>query len=114
MKKLLSSYKEGHLSNFYQSEQFRLEKNRCSLYPPPSKSVSNEALDTNVPYEQEQIIEEFMQKKVTKRIGMDNIAIAKWFLKEYAKSSKSSASHVTTTNEQVTLVLFTNHVHDLC
>ena len=55
-----------------------------------------------------------MRKKVTKRIGMDNIAMAKWFLKEYTKSSKSSASYVTTTNEQVTLVLFTNNVHDLC
>ena len=55
-----------------------------------------------------------MQKKVTKRIRMDNIAMAKWFLKEYTKSSKSSASHVTTTNEQVTLVLFTNNMHDLC
>lgn len=114
MKKLIFSYKEGHLSNFYQSEQFRLEKSQCSLYPPPGKPVSNEALDTNVPYKQEQIVEEFMQKKVTKRIRMDNIAMAKWFLKEYTKSSKSSASHVTTTNEQVTLVLFTNNMHDLC
>ena len=55
-----------------------------------------------------------MRKKVTKRIGMDNVAMAKWFLKEYTKGSKSSASYVTTTNEQVTLVLFTNNVHDLC
>lgn len=56
-----------------------------------------------------------MQKKVTKRIGIDNIAVAKWFLKEYTKISKPSVFHVTTTNEQVTLVLFTNLLHDdLC
>ena len=89
------------------------EKSQYSLHPPPGKSVADEALETNVPYDQEKITEEFMQKKVTKIIGIDNIAIAKWFLKEYAKGSKSSAFHVTTTNEQVTLVLFTNHMHYL-
>ena len=92
MKKLITCYKEGHISKFYKSEDLQREKKHHHLYPPPGQSVSDAAhnVDQIIPYDQEKIVQEFMQKKITNRIGVENIALTRWFLKDYLKSSKCS------------------------
>lgn len=59
------------------------------LYSPAGHSVKDVALDSGkTTFDQERIIQEFIQKKVTTKTGIENIALRDWFLKDYLKSSK--------------------------
>ena len=92
-KKLITSYKKGYILKFYKSDDFEREKKQHHLYLPPGQSVGDAALDTDeiIPYDQEKIVQEFRQKKITNRIGIENITLTRWFLKDYLKSNRCSA-----------------------
>ena len=93
VKKLIPNYKKGSILKFYKSDDFERQKIAASFISPPGQSVGDAALDTDeiVPYDQEKIIQEFMQKKITNRIGIENIILTRWFLKDYLKNIKCSA-----------------------
>ena len=59
------------------------------MYATPGESVKDTVLDPEVlPYEHESIVQQFMQKKITKKIGIANIVLTHWYLKGYVKNSK--------------------------
>ena len=92
-KTLFSKYKKGEILKYHKSDNFQREKKAHQLYPPPGQSVSDAALNTDqiTSYDQEIIVQEFMQKKITNKIGTENVTLTRWFLKDYLKSSKCSA-----------------------
>ena len=92
-KALIIRYKKGEILKYYKSHDFQQEKKVHQLYPPPSHSVGEAALnmDQIISYDQEIVVQEFMQKKIMNKIGIGNIALTRWFLKDYLKSSNCSA-----------------------
>ena len=77
VKKKVNSHKKGIITNYYKPKTFQDSKRQFSSFPAPGESVGDAALDLEIiPYNQEVIVQEFMQKyKITKKIGIGNIAI---------------------------------------
>ena len=64
------------LTKYYKFEDFEEKKREFSLYPAPGESVKDATLDPEVlSFEQESIIQQFMEKKVTKKVDIENIVL---------------------------------------
>lgn len=88
-KTLINCYKSGTITKYYKSNDFKEEKKEFLLFPSPGQSVKDVALDFQaIRYDQEIIVQGFLQKKITKKIRIENIAFSNLFFNDYFKSSK--------------------------
>ena len=92
VKKPISSYKKGVISNYYKSKDFQECKREFPLHLPPGESVADADLKAGmISYDQDVVVIEFMYKKLQIILALKTLHFSHCSIKDYFQSSNCSA-----------------------
>ena len=64
----INFYKKGVITKYYKSKTFQDSKKQVPSFPQPGESLGDATLDLEIiPFDQEVIVQEFMQKKLQRK-----------------------------------------------